>query len=260
MARAWGVLSSIFVAFLSAGCSGAPTAYAPPVVLDSNQGRRTICVLSAVGSQFWVQTIGMTVFGNEQASAPIPSWGIDDSVTSKLAALIGSRADVKRIAAPTGTFAGRGPQGGLFGDTSTDIVDGLRKTTANRGCDSILVATAAGSRFGDTNQSIGALGIVRSGNDLLGRHYWLHTLFHLRVYDGRTFQYLGWKPATLGESTFMATIRGPSRKVDADWWPQTVNVEGDARLKAATLDLIGQALTATLPEALTLSATQVAKR
>jgi len=50
---------------------------------------------------------------------------------------------------------------------------------------------------------------------------WLHALFQIRVYDGRTLEFQDWKPATIGQSTFMATIKGPHREVDASWWPNS---------------------------------------
>jgi hypothetical protein len=234
---------------LTAACIGAPTAFAPPVALDDTKGRRSIGIISAVGGKFSVQKVGVTVFGNEYNIVPVATWGIDDLVASKLARLIGGKADVKRIAYPKDAFAAYEAPGGLFRDRDAELKDILYKLTATQKCDIYLVVIASSSSFGSTNQSVGGLGIVQAG---LVTKAWLHALFQVRVYDGRTLELLGWKPATTGQATFMAMIKGPHREVEMSWWPEKAKVEADGRLKTAMRELIEQALTTTLPEVLTL--------
>jgi hypothetical protein len=43
-------------------------------------------VIPAIGDQFVVQKIGLTVFGNEEAEIPIPTWGLDDLVVARVRA------------------------------------------------------------------------------------------------------------------------------------------------------------------------------
>jgi hypothetical protein len=74
----------------------------------------------------------------------------------------------------------------------------------------------------------------------------------MRLYDGRTLQLLGWKPAKLVDATFMPAIHGPHRQVDPSFWPEAGRVESNMRLRTAVRELLEQALTATLPEVLTL--------
>jgi len=100
---------------LAAGCSGAPTAFAPPIALGSKKGRQSIGIISAIGSKFAVQKVGTTVFGNEYNSVPVASWGIDDLVASKLAGLLGGNADVRRITYAKDAFASYEAPGALTG-------------------------------------------------------------------------------------------------------------------------------------------------
>ena len=91
---------------------------------------------------------------------------------------------------------------------------------------------------------VGGLGIVQTGGVLVTKA-WLHAVFQVRVYDGRTLEFLGWKPATSGQNTFMAMIKGPHREVDGSWWPEKAKVEADVRLKSAMRELVEQALSTT---------------
>ena len=64
----------------------------PPVALDDAKGRRSIGIISAVGSKFAVQKIGVTVFGNEYNVVPVATWGIDDLIASTLTLLLGGKS------------------------------------------------------------------------------------------------------------------------------------------------------------------------
>jgi len=247
MAASLCVLSMLLVS----GCSGVPTAFAPPVTVDTSKGRQSIGVISMLGTTFSMQKVGVTVFGNEYKSAPIASWGIDDVITTKVTRLLGGDADVKRISYPKDAFAAYEAPGGLFRDHNAEFKDALRKVTAGQKYDLYLAVVVGGSAFGSTNQFVRGIGIVQ-GSSVFANQMWIHALFHMRLFDGRTLELLGWKPATLGESTFMAVIRGPNRQVDASFWPQTERVESDFRLRNAVRELVEQGISATLPEVLTL--------
>ena len=143
---------------LAADCSGAPTAFAPPIALDSTKGRQSIGVISAVGSKFAVQKVDTTVFGNEYNSV------MDDLVASKIAGLLGGNADVRRITYAKDAFASYDAPGGLFRDHNAELKEILRELTATQKSDVYLVVIASSSYFGSTNQSAGGLGIVQAGN------------------------------------------------------------------------------------------------
>jgi hypothetical protein len=241
----------VLTLLLLAGCGG-PPALGPPVALDPAKGRRSIGIVSSIGGKFAVKKVGITAFGNELNHFPIPSWAIDDLVASKLAALLGNTAEVKRIAYNKDAFATYEAPGGLLRDRDAEFRDGLRKITAGQGCDLYLAVIASTSPFGSTNQVVTGLGIVQTGN-MFTTNAWAYAVFQIRAYDGRSLQPLGWKPATIGQSTFMAAIKGPHREVDTSWWPEAGSPEADGRLRAVTRELVEEALTATLPEILDLA-------
>jgi hypothetical protein len=236
---------------LFAGCSGLPTAFEPPVTIDISKGRGSIGVISTIGARFAVQRVGITVFGNERNDVPIGTWRIDDAVHAKLESLLRTDADVKRISFQKDTFAAYEAPGGLFRDHNAELVEALQKVTATQKCDLYLVVVPTGSSLGSTNQSVSGIGIVQ-GSSVFVNQMWIHALFQMRLYDGRTLQLLGWKRARLGDTVFMAAIHGPHRQVDASLWPEAGRLESNMRLRTAMRELVEQALTATLPEVLTL--------
>lgn len=67
--------------------------------------QRTVGVISTIGETFTLQKVGIMVFGNESNDAAIDSWGIDDLVSKKVAALLSGRFAVKKINTSKGAFA-----------------------------------------------------------------------------------------------------------------------------------------------------------
>jgi hypothetical protein len=241
----------VFCLLLVAGCSGLPTAFDPPVAVYVSKGRRSIGVISTIGTKFVVQKVGVTVFGNEHSDVPIGTWGIDDAVNAKVASILRADADVKRISYAKNAFAAYEAPGGLFRDHNAELVEALRKLTATQKSDLYLVVVPSGSSFGSTNQAVSGLGIVQ-GSSVFVNQMWIHALFQMRLYDGQRLELLGWKPARLGETAFMAVIHGPHRQVDPALWPEVGRLDSNMRLRTAVRELVEQALTATLPEVLTL--------
>lgn len=257
--------SVILVALcLLAGCSASQTAWGPPVPLagetttGSNAGtvRRSIGVISLIGDTFWIKKVGIMVFGNELAKAPVAAWRIDEHAIRSVATALDGKAEVKPIAHDPAAFAEALQPGGAFRDSSAELAEAVRRVTAGQTHDLYVVLAPFVTQFGDTNQSIGGLGIVQSGGLLVGQNAWVHALFTIRVYDGKTRNQLGWKIATIGQQPFLATIRGPHRQVDTSWWPQPDKVAGDARLRTVVQELVQQAIATTLPEALDLKVAQ----
>src|SRR5262245_53461876 len=87
------------------GCAGSFNGMPAPETAKVVEKARTVGVISAVGSTFALQKVGITVFGNELNEVPITVWGLDDAVASRLSALLTKRFTVKRIAVPPGAFA-----------------------------------------------------------------------------------------------------------------------------------------------------------
>jgi hypothetical protein len=69
----------------------------------ADNGPCRIGVISAIGDQFEVHKLGLTVFGNDLAEAPIDSWGLDDIVVARIRAAA-SGAGVRKITFPKGAF------------------------------------------------------------------------------------------------------------------------------------------------------------
>jgi len=232
---------------LAAGCGGVPTALTPPVVLDAVKGRR-IGVIARMGN-FTLQKVGMTIFANQRDQVPVPAWGIDDLVASKIAALLGGSADVKQIAYAKDAFAAYEAPGGLFRNRDAELRGILHAITVGQKYDVFLVVIASDSAFGSGYQRVTGLGIVQSGSLFVTKAF-VYALFQLRIYDGRTLELLGAKPAIAAQDAAGDVINGPYREVDKSWWPDAASVETDTRLKAAARELVEQALARTLPEVL----------
>jgi hypothetical protein len=247
------------VAMLATGCAGSDplsnellTASIAP-----GTGRKSVGVISAIGETFSVQKVGFTVFQNEYHQIAIDSWALDEFVAGTVARQLSARFEAKRLNTPKGSFAALEKEKSVFSPDARDyrleIRDIVRSLAAsNPKCDLYLVITRGGSMVGNTNQSVGGLGILNGGNGALFTSIRLHALFEVRVLDGRTFEILGRQRATLGgqPNILLGTvIRGPDKEVDKSWWPQEPNsVARDARMRDATRALVEQAMNVTIGE------------
>src|SRR5689334_18482186 len=64
----------------------------------ADSGPCQVGIISEMGDQFVVQTVGFTVFGNERSEVPISGWGLDDIVVARVRAAVGPGVSVRRIA------------------------------------------------------------------------------------------------------------------------------------------------------------------
>jgi hypothetical protein len=212
----------------------------PPV-----DGRPCIGVVSRLGESFTVKKVGIVVFQNEEHELPVEAWRIDDLVVSRITDFLKGQVAVRHISYPRGTFASLDePQ--PFRNYEADFGAILRTLTTGTHCARYIVVTRGGSRLGSSNQGIDGLGIVSAGG--LVSNVNLHALFVLSLYDGDSFQRLRYKVGTLGQPTFLATIRGPHREVDKSFFPESLDIARDANLRDATRELLRQGLDMTLPE------------
>lgn len=257
------LLALLLTLTLLTACSISQTAWGPPVSLDrpivtgstGGAGSGSIAVLSLIGSTFTVQKVGMTVFGNERAEENVSGWGMDDIAFESVSKGLSGKGSVKRLTLAAGGPAVAAGFGGLLRDTDAELQQQLRRASAGQSFDTYIVVVPTVSAFGTTNQSISGIGIVQASS-VLSSTAWVHALFTVRVFDGRTFNQLGWKHATIGQARFMSTIKGPHREVDLSWWPAPGKAAEEARLKAVVHELLQQAIISTLPEALDLKVAQ----
>jgi hypothetical protein len=68
------IVASCLLALLLAACA--------TVAVEQGQiaNVRRVAVISALGDQFSVKKMGVTIFGNDERNFPIDAWGIDDAV------------------------------------------------------------------------------------------------------------------------------------------------------------------------------------
>jgi hypothetical protein len=232
----------------------APAAVAPQTVKPgAADGGKCIGVVSAIGDTLFLRKIGVTVFGNEQNSAPVDSWHIDDVVVSKISAFLSKSWTVRRINYPRGAFASLDGTHPLFYNYNDELQGIVRRVASSTRCDHYVVVVKGGSNFGTSNQSIYGLGIVEA-TSILGANDYIHALFTIRIYDGQTFAMLSQRGAVTEPWNLLSDfkgpgIRGPYRPVDNSWWPQS-NAAESAKLRDGIRSLVEKGLDATMPDVL----------
>ena len=221
---------------LVGGCAGGlglPSPEASKVIA----GAKTVGVVSAIGHKFALQKVGITVLGNELNEVRTNSWGIDAAAVTKVSALLSTRYTVKRISLP--------PH-----ELDEKLEDAIRKMAATQKCDIYVVIARAGVPFGSTNQVVSGLGMVEGGGAINPDNVHLFAITTVHVYDGRTFERLGWQRTEfqIGASLVGRVINGPYRTLDRTWWPATPQAAHNDKLKSATRALVEQSLAKTIPE------------
>jgi hypothetical protein len=209
-------------------------------------GSCAVGVVSQLGEKFTVGAIGYTVFGNEINEVPVESWHIDDLVIGKISGALGKRAVVKRIPYHKEAFASLETLK-LFRDTEAEVGEGVRALTAGTRCARYLLVTRAYRNVGNTNQTIGGIGVLHTGIGELFVKITAYALFSLRLYDGETFTLLKRANAPSGDSIFLEWIHGPHRLIDESLWPNSPdNAVQNAKLREAIRELVSQGMDATL--------------
>jgi hypothetical protein len=236
----------LIVLYLFVGSAAVAAQQAQPP--KTSDGRKSVGIISAIGHKFALQKVGITVFGNELKEVPIGSWGIDDLVVAKITAALGKRYDVSRIGYAKGAFGKFEAEGGLFRDREAELREAVRKVAASQKRDFYLVVTRGSTSFGTTNQFVTGLGLVVAGGALVDNSN-LVAISVLHLYDGRTFELIKRQSASIGQATFMMTIKGPNRKVDQAWWPSGPAAQSE-KLRSATQALVAQSMSMTAPELL----------
>src|SRR5687767_13855280 len=131
---------SIIVALLLlvGGCAGSALGGLSSEGSKAVAQAKTVGVISAVGSTFALQKVGITVFGNELNEVPIASWRLDDAVASRVSAVLSKRFTVKRITVPQGAFAAY-EKPAPFSDSDATLQGIVRKLAGSANCDLYIV-------------------------------------------------------------------------------------------------------------------------
>jgi hypothetical protein len=214
----------------------------------SPSGPCTVGVITNLGEKFTVRAIGYTVFGNEVTEVPVESWRIDDLVVAKISGALGKRAGVKRIPYHKEAFASLETIK-LFRDTNAEVGDGIRSLAAGKRCARYLLVARTYSNVGNTNQTVGGLGVLHTGVGELFVKINAYALFSMWLYDGETFALVKRANAPSGDSFFTQWIRGPHRELDNSIWPEAPDsAPQNTKLREAIRDLVSQGMDATLAE------------
>jgi hypothetical protein len=178
----------------------------------AESGPCQIGVIAAIGTHFTVQTIGLTVFGNEEAQVPVEGWGLEDLAVARVRTALPG-VNVRRIAYASGAFDPYyDPAPKLFRKPAAELPAIVRQVAANSGCGRYVVITRFAGTFPGTNQTMQGVGILKRGiGDLIGHNY-LFANVQVTVFDGQTFEIQ--KNPSLSVGTLLAAAfldeRGPA--------------------------------------------------
>ena len=156
----------------------------PAAAADS--GPCGIGVISAIGDQFGVQKVGITVFGNDLSEAPIDAWGLDDLVVARVRAAAPGTG-VRKIAYAKAAFAAYYNPPSIFRSARDDLTAIVRQATANANCARYFVVTKVNAKADATNQILRGLGIVQQGAGPFTRTT-LFAAFIVTVFDGQSYE------------------------------------------------------------------------
>ena len=248
---------SIVVALLLlmlGGCAGSALGRPSAEGSKASRSARTVGVISAVGSKFALQKVGITVFGNELKEVPIGSWGLDDAVAGRVSAVLAKRFTVKRIAVPQDAFAVY-EKPAPFSDSDATLQGIVRKLAGSANCDLYVVIIRAGVPFGSTNQTIAGIGMVEGGGAINPDNVTLYAATTVHLYDGRTFERLLWRRPgfAIGGGSFGNVVNAPHRKLDRTWWPATPQAVNSEKYKTAAREVLVESIAATVPEMMGLT-------
>jgi hypothetical protein len=213
-----------------------------------------IGVISAVGDEFVVQKVGLTVFNNEYTEVPIDAWGLDDLVAARVRAAVAPGTAVRRIAYAKGAFAPYDhPAPALFRNSQDDLTAIVRQITASAGCERYVVVTKVIGQVDGTNQTNRGMGVLNRGigSGVLSNTS-LFASINVMVFDGQTYA-IRRKRFDLGAvlaGTFRMT-QDPLTKLENDAFPEPATAAAaSATLREHTRALLSATLDKTLPVSL----------
>ena len=215
----------------------------------TENGPCRVGVIPAIGDQFAVQKIGLTVFNNEYADVTIEAWGLDDLVVARVRAAAGSGAGVRRIAYPKESFAPYEQTApALFRNRQKDLTAIVRQITANAGCESYVAVTKLAAQMDGTNQPLRGIGVYNRGIGSLISHTRLYASIQVTVFDGQTYA-IRKTPFDLGAALASGLAgENPLTKLDNAAFPEpATGAAGSATLREGTRALLAARLDKVLP-------------
>jgi hypothetical protein len=225
---------------------------AGPPSVAAESGPCTIGVIPAIGDLLSVPHVGLTVFGNEFAEAPVGSWGLDDLVVARVRAVAGPGIAVRRIPFSKEAFEPYyHPPRQLFRDGRNDLTAVVQQVAASAGCQRYLVVTRSRGQIPGTNQSADGIGVLSNWSGGIFKKGSLFAFIQITVFDGGTFARhedpLGSFGARL-TSSLKLWGEDHFKRLDDFEAPTTPDaVAGNARLRDGARDLLAARLDKMLP-------------
>ena len=212
-----------------------------------------IGVIPYIGDSFALQSIGLTVFGNDLKKVPIESWGLDDLLVARVRAAAGPHFAVRRMAYPANAFA-TFDDPPPFHNGENDLKEIAQTVSRAGGCERYVVAVRDAIRIGDSNIIVRGIGVFHRGG-LIDRFNTdiLVVLTALYVIDGRSFEIVKKGYGGIADDDTLVDrlrrsvshetpILGPSRELEDFAWPPAPDTVTGLRdptraLLAASLDV-----------------------
>ena len=213
----------------------------------AESGPCQIGVIPAIGDQFVVQKVGITVFGNEETEIPIPAWGLDDLVVARVRAAAPGLL-VRKLSYAKGTFDPYyRPPSMLFRDPRKDLANVVRQVAANARCERYVADTRFDGQFGGTNQVLNGIGVVNHGVGALSSSV-LFANVEATVFDGQTLDVVKRPLPGLNAILSAGLVQDPLAKLDnADFPTTAADAANSATLRDRTRALLTSRLDRTLP-------------
>jgi hypothetical protein len=232
-----------------AGPRAKTSATKPSATLSTpaESGPCQIGVIPAIGDQFVVQKVGLTVFGNEETEIPIPAWGLDDLVVARVRAAAPG-LPVRRLSYAKGAFDPYyHPASRLFGDSRNDLANIVRQIAGNARCERYVAVTRFDGQLAGTNQMLHGVGVVNRGVGVLS-HTVLFANVSATVFDGQSFDIVKRPLPGLGAILSAGLVQDPLTKLDNDDFPTTAaDAATSSTLRDRTRALLAASLDKILP-------------
>jgi hypothetical protein len=204
-------------------------------------------VIPAIGDQFVIQKIGLTMFGNEETEIPILAWGLDDLVVARVRAAAPGLM-VRKLSYPKATFDPYyHPPSRLFGDPRNDLANIVRQIAANSRCERYVAVTRFDGQFAGTNQMLSGIGVVNHGAGALS-HTALFANVNATMFDGQTFDIVRRPLPGLGAILSAGLVQDPLTQLEnADFPATAADAATSATLRDRTRALLAARLDRILP-------------
>jgi hypothetical protein len=214
----------------------------------AESGSCQFAVIPALGDQFVVQKVGLTVFGNERTEVPI-DWGLNDIVVARVRAAAPGTA-VRRLAYAKGAFQPYyNPTTKLFHNSRDDLTAIVRQIAANAGCERYVVVVTFTGTLPGTNQTLDGIGALKHGTSLYSRGF-LFTNLSVIIFDGQTFEIQRNPSVNLGSAlarAFQPAKQDPLAELDDASFPDPAAAANNAALRDRVRALLSKNLDKILP-------------